>query len=264
MHRLVFLVLSCLVGVASAQDKPTFRSVELDGTTLKITMNDGSVVPRETLVGAVLALGKDVKVRIDQMEVDARDSAGEIVLHQFAIQPPGSEQWGNPCPPDAEGRRQALLIAGTWDQQGRRTSTEGRSIACTVSPQAKCIRAGYKPWKSAPDGRSLAEWHRACVQAVRGDYCGDGKSTAPPGATLDLSDGIGVLRPGGTPSLEFEAAWSPDGAVCVRHTRGLEPVALDALATQCPRLKDRLGAMCTAASAPGLGTALVFTRSIPR
>lgn len=261
---LLALLLLCAAGGASAAEPTTFRSIELDGTTLKVTLNDGGVVWREALVGAVLTLGRDVKLRIDHLEVDAQDPAGEIVLHQFSVQPPGTELWGNPCPPGPDGRRLGLMMAGTWDQQGRLKSFEGRSIACTATPQAKCVRFGYKPWKAAADGTSLADVHRACVHALRGDYCGEGRSTLPEGAMLDVYDAVGILKPEQRPLLAFEAAWGAEGALCVHHSRNPDAMPLETLGAQCPRLKDRLGAMCTAEAAPALGRALLFNKSIPR
>ena len=57
---------------------------------------------------------------------------------------------------------------------------------------------------------------------------------------IDLYDKIGIQRDEVVPDMSFEAAWGPDGAVCVRHTR-LKDVAL---IERCPRLAGRVGEQC--------------------
>ena len=59
--------------------------------------------------------------------------------------------------------------------------------------------------------------------------------------------------------ITFEAAFGPQGAVCVRRTRWHELLDLDALGAQCPRLAGHLGETCDE-TAP----ALLYVRSYPR
>ena len=59
--------------------------------------------------------------------------------------------------------------------------------------------------------------------------------------------------------MSFEAAFGPDGAVCVRRTRWHELLDLDALRAQCPRLAGHLGETCDEAA-----PALVYVRSFER
>ena len=61
---------------------------------------------------------------------------------------------------------------------------------------------------------------------------------------------------------DFEAGWSPEGAVCVRHVRVKENVSLEELERLHPRLKARTGAVCTEDFARAHG-ALLFNRSQP-
>ena len=59
---------------------------------------------------------------------------------------------------------------------------------------------------------------------------------------MDVFDRLGVQTSDpSAAAMAFEAAWGPDGAVCVARTRVPENVTLGALAVRCPRLRDRLG-----------------------
>jgi hypothetical protein len=62
--------------------------------------------------------------------------------------------------------------------------------------------------------------------------------------------------------MEFEAGWTAQGAVCVRHVRVEQNTSLESLAAACPRLKDRLGTTCHEGAARGWGASL-FNRSRP-
>jgi hypothetical protein len=59
--------------------------------------------------------------------------------------------------------------------------------------------------------------------------------------------------------MDFEAGWAANGAACV--TSG-ENIGLDALVAACPRLRNRVGPVCSAEVARGLGAQL-FNRSRP-
>jgi hypothetical protein len=63
-------------------------------------------------------------------------------------------------------------------------------------------------------------------------------------------------------AMDFEAGWSAEGAVCVRHTRVKENASLESLVAACPRLKGRVGPSCTEDAARRLGATL-FNRSAP-
>jgi hypothetical protein len=170
------------------------------------------------------------------------------------------------CEPDAKGERWAFPLKGQWDANGRRISDQGFTLTCSAGAQGKCVRFGYKPWKQTPDGIPLADYHQACVRLVRADYCG-GQGTTRDGMLIDIYDRLGIQRPADEAErqgLRFEAAWNPEGAVCVAHTRVPENMTLVHLGEVCPRLRGHLGdAECTAdAAASGrLGPVLLFNRS---
>src|SRR5262249_26964528 len=145
--------------------------------------------------------------------------------------------------------RWAFPLKGQWDSAGRRLSETGFTLACAAGGAiGKCVRWGYPPWATTPSGIALAPDHASCVNMVRGNYCGD-RGTTRDGMTIDYWDNAGVTRANEEQArelgLRFEAAWSPEGALCVAHTRVPENMTLELLAATCPRLR-RLGpARCT-------------------
>jgi hypothetical protein len=104
--------------------------------------------------------------------------------------------------------------------------------------------------------------YNTCTRMVRADYCGGGDGTTRNGMSIDLYDDRSIQTPDNDPTQEFEAGWTENGAVCVRHVRVKENTSLNALAKSCPRLREHLGSDCTEASARALG-AIVFNRSAP-
>jgi hypothetical protein len=232
---------------------PAAPVVDVIGTTLRARLPDGSVREGAALVGAVLTVaagGRTLRVRIAAAERDARSPQGEVLLYDFRVLTPnGAEQ--PLCNADPDGHRLGLPLAGRSDRAGVLVSNEPDSfeLFCTAEPQGKCVRLGYAPWRQAPDGRSMRYWFNACVRMMRGDYCGDGRPFTRDGTMIDIYDRIGVQR-SDDPSLSFEAAWGPDGAICVAHTRVPEIVDLDGLAKTCPRLVGKLGAAACNEYAP--------------
>jgi hypothetical protein len=95
---------------------------------------------------------------------------------------------------------------------------------------------------------------------MRADYCGNGIGMTRNGIVIDLYDVNGIRKSNKDPGFQFEAGWSPAGAVCVHHTRVLEHATLDTLARSCPQLADKLGAACTEQRARAAG-GLLFNRS---
>jgi hypothetical protein len=91
------------------------RSVEVEKTAFRVTLNDGRVLKQEQLRGAILVLGDGTgaqrRIRIDGIERDAKDPAGEIILYALSEQNPEGE-WHNLCLPDIEGRRLGFPLAG--------------------------------------------------------------------------------------------------------------------------------------------------------
>src|SRR5258708_1781945 len=64
------------------------RSISVVGTRFEVTTANGSVLPQEALVGAVLAYadgsGGTVPVRIDRLMPDPKDISGNVLLYGFS------------------------------------------------------------------------------------------------------------------------------------------------------------------------------------
>ena len=257
----IFAALVSAVIDARSQQSPR-PVVDVVGTTLRARLPDGSVLEGAKLVGAALVVavgGQTLKVRIAGVEQDARDARGEVLLYDFRlIAPNGTEE--PLCAADPDGRRLGLALAGRSDPAGtlRTGDATDFELVCTAGAQGKCVRFGYAPWRRAPGGRPMLDWYNACVRMVRGDYCGDGRPFTRDGTIIDIYDRIGVQKSDEDPSLSFEAAWGPDGAICVAHTRIPDIVDLDGLGRACPRLVGRLG---PAACNENTSGALLLNRS---
>ena len=136
--------------------------------------------------------------------------------------------------PGPEGRTLGFPVQGVTTDDGRYIPDDGQfTFTCTSGAMAKCIRFGYPPWGTAADGRPLLDHFRACTRMVRGDYCGNGSAHTRDGTLINMYDRVGIQVSEPTPDLTFEAAWGPDGAVCVNHTRWDEDFGMDDLRTAC-------------------------------
>jgi hypothetical protein len=191
---------------------------------------------------------------------DDRDPTGEVMLYTLSEPDPAAVGWRNACNPDPDGRRLGFPLAGAFSPDGRYLQVPGRIlVTCTGGAEGKCIRFGYKPWRTLPDGTSLEPYYQACVRLVRADYGGDGVGHTRNGTPIDLFDRIGIQQDETAPNMTLEAAFGPEGAVCVAHTRLSDVLSMQDLLLRYPRLAHHPSADCTE-SAP----ALLFVRSVPR
>lgn len=259
------------VPAASGQKSDRIVSVEVIGTAFRVTLASGTIVEKSELEGATLALvlpgeTKPKQVRIDSIVPDSTDPQGEVLLYRMTVVDQATGRSEELCEPDQQGKRWGFPLRGQWDANGRHISDEGFTLTCATGAQGKCVRFGYKPWKTLPNGVALRDYHQACVRLVRADYCGTGGTTKD-GMLIDIYDKIGISTISDTAdhdALKFEAAWDVNGAVCVAHTRVRENINLEGLATECPRLRGRLGeTVCTRAAAESgaFGAALLYNRS---
>jgi ADYC domain len=247
--------------LAAATQPAAAAPVAVEGTQFRVTLADGRVLPQEALKGVALTFGdgsgKQRRIRIDSVERDSRDPDGEVMLYGLSEQDPESGEWRNACLPDFEGRRLGFPLAGAFTADGRYEPSPGKLlITCTGGAEGKCVRFGYKPWGHAPDGVSLAPYYQACVRMVRADYCGDGVGHTRNGTPVDIFDRIGIQRDEIAEGMTLEAAWGPEGAVCVSHTRLPDVLSRDGLAALCP---ERLEKPCDEST-----PALLYDRSFER
>ncbi len=206
--------------------------------------------------GAVLAArdegGGAVTLRVESVEGDARDPEGDVFLYQLSVRG-AAGAWQPYCAPDRDGRTVAIPLQGSWDASRTHAANDEITFACTNGALAKCVRWGYKPWKTV-NGVSLAAYHQACVHMTGADYCGDGAAHTRDGTLIDIWDNAGVQTRDPALKLPFEAAWSPRGAVYLQKPRYGE--TLESLVAACP---DRLVGH-TALDAPGLDEATIRAR----
>jgi ADYC domain-containing protein len=239
--------------------------VEIVGSTFQVTLTDGSVLAPRDLPGVILALGDGSgtqrRLRIDAVEPDPKDHSGEILLYTLSEVDAATGEWRNACQPDPDGKRFGFPLAGHFAADGRYVPQAGQLlITCTGGAEGKCVRFGYHPWESRSDGTSLLSAYNACVRLVRADYAGDGRGTTRNGQPIDIYDAFGIETPAYDPAYEFEAGFTAEGAVCVRHVRVPENITLSALEAQAPRLAGKIGPICTEDYARAAG-AILFVRS---
>jgi ADYC domain len=243
----------------------TFADVRAVGTEFRIALSDGRVLTSADLIGAVLSVtgpdGHPQTVRIDAVEPDPSDPDHDILLHTLSVQNPTTEAWQNLCEPGSDGVAKAFPLSGRWTKDGRHLPDEHVfTLICTGGAIGKCIRWGYKPWRSAANGESLWDYHQACVRMVRADYGGDGIGHTRDDTPIDVFDRLDLLQPATDPGkLSFEAAWGVDGAVCVRKPRIAEIVSLVRLEEKYPHLRGHTGEICR--EDKGRARALVLNRS---
>ena len=267
----VMVAIAACVPALAQTAAPGLSGVAVEGTRLRVTLSDGRTLTSNQLVGATLTLGvagRTARVRIDAIERDPDDKTGAreadfVWLHTFSVQQ-ADGSWTSLCKPGPDGRQQGFPVSGAMMPDGRMAAAapDRFEITCTSGAQGKCIRFGYKPWQTTSDGKPMLDVYNACMRMVRGDYGGDGKAFTLDGQRIDIYDFIGVQQPDMDPDQDFEAGWTADGAVCVRHVRVKQNTSLEALEASYPRLKGRTGGACTEAVARA-GGALIFNRSKP-
>ncbi len=217
-----------------------------DAEVKSLRLEKGRLVasPRAStsLVGSVLqgtsSDGKPVEVALCGAEPVPADP--DMAWYRIEVWNPVAQAWESPCV--ATGRvpdPRTLAVDGVWDSSGAHQQVPGKlTLACESSAIAECIRWGYKPWAQLR-GQSLADLHQACTRMVRADYCGNGRSHTQQDITIDIYDNLGVISPAAgalakwAPAhASFEAAWAPDGATCLSHTR--DGRALETILRECP------------------------------
>jgi hypothetical protein len=206
----------------------------IDGLDLVLRLSDGTVLKGEALVGVSVTAGtqsNQIDIRIDDVVRDGPLANRGGTFYRMSIKDPSTGMSHPLCEVDPNGERAAFVFP---DGSG------GFSITCTSGAEGKCILFGYLPWETR-DGVALRDLHRACVHMLRADYGGDNHPTTRNGTSVNLYDRLGIQHPDAAPGMAFEAAWGPDGAICVSHTRIADNISLEELGERYPRLRGMLG-----------------------
>lgn len=243
------LILTASLGAIATEEPAKFAtsSKGLDPNGTHLEGSNAQSQPRLIVEGKAVegrslqyfdANGNKLPLRVSEPELDPRDPTRETYLYTIFYQDSNDSQWYNLCTPDADREAKAMLLWGHWDETGAHIRDQEITIACTSGVLAKCVRWGYRPWQSV-NGVPLRDFHQACTRMARADYCGNGNSHTKDGTLIDLYDRLAIQSPTEDSGLEFEAAWSPEGAVLLHHTRWGEPLAQ--IAAECPeRLQGRI------------------------
>jgi len=257
------LVGAALIASAVQSTPLSAPAIALQGTVLQATLADGTALAGRQLAGRHLLIpdGGDglVALRIDTVQEDS--VVPGLHLYEMLLQAPAGE-WSNICEPDKDGGRWAIPLGGSMTDDGRfEPDSQKLTLTCTSGVVGKCLRAGYRFWTNGGsiDPRALQRF-QACTRLFRADYCGDGQGWTADGTLIDVYDDEGVQSPEPASTLQFEAGWSPAGAVCVHHTRVPENIRLDELLRRCPRLAAASGQACTEDHARRAG-AILFNKS---
>lgn len=220
--------------------------ITVDGSSITVRLDDGSQLTSARLVGAVLSVATTsgtARLRIDAVDEVATPS-GPLFLHQLSIEKDGI--WQPYCQADAKGGHGAFPIAGHLTPDGDfDAQASGIEIACTSGALGKCLVMGYLPWIETPRAPTRA-LYRACLRMIRADYCGDGRSWTQAGVSIDVFDRFGLQKPDPSSTMPLEAAWSPQGAICVLHPRVPSLGPLEDIVHSCPRLAGKTGQACKA------------------
>lgn len=263
LRNFVAVAVSLIVGWPAIAAADTAPRIEVTEAKFKIILGDGRMLQGPDLVGVILHLrngsGDPIEIRIDWVAPTVTESGSGIELYGLSRRDAQSG-WSPLCKPGADGRALAFPLPGA-DAPDDDVAAGGNdfSIACTAGARGKCVMLGYRPWAAARDGEPLAPYFAACVRMMRADYCGDGRSHTRPGVRVDMWDRAGVQT--AQTDMPFEAAWSPDGALCLARTRVTGVSTLEDVLAACPRLAALPPAECEARSRhPGSG-ALLWNRS---
>jgi hypothetical protein len=271
MRRIIAAAM-LLCATNAVAEPPQTPSIVVEGTRFVVKLPDGRVLDSTQLIGAALTIATAsgaLKIRIDGVEPDRGDAnvaaaaSSAVLLHNLSYQTPQGD-WRELCEPGPDGRRQGFPLAGRARPDGTILPAERGvfELLCTGGAQGKCVRFGYRPFDTGPDGRPMWDLYNSCIRMVRADYSGDGRGTTRDGQQIDLYDSFGIQSKADQQGHEFEAGWSPQGAVCVRHVRVKENASLAALEASAPGLSGRTGVICTEEFARAKG-AILYNRSPP-
>lgn len=268
MRRLAqLLLLSSLAFAAAASVAAENAGLRVEGTGFIVADATGKSLQGTELIGAELDLGEIGVMRVVAVDRDPTARFDEIWLHTLHLRQPGSMVFSEFCSPDPKGDKRVVVYPGYFDEALHYIADAERfSFSCVSGVEAKCLRWGYLPWRTAPNtGASLAPYFETCIRLARADYLGNGEPSTRNGTAIDIYDHVGVQqRTPGLEDMHFEAGWNLGGAVCVHHTRIPENLTMAALSKRRGQKRSLpiLGSSCSEQTASAQG-ALLFNRSHP-
>ena len=230
----------------------SFSNVKKNGVTLSgVKVVNGELrangVSGDGMVGAELMGARPnnstrIKLRLDGHVIDtskplisneypAHQSNSDVHLYKFSyLAVDGTWKALGPSNGTSIDSQMAVVLPGVWviDNGQWMESTTDFTIGCWRGTVAKCVRWGYKPWKTmtTTSGVSvnLHKLHLACVRGAMADYCGNGKSFTQNNTLVDVFDRYGFIKKTGENALypsafSEESSFDPGGAGCVERAR---------------------------------------------
>jgi len=208
---------TAVLDVAYDSDRGALAGRDEDDERVELAPNDelraeGDLDDGETVVA--------LETRVSEIEPFTGGS------HEFQFQrvqtrvlPNG--EWQDACQDGAGNPVKAILLKGDWvaptyDRDTGAGADLATTWACRGAALAKCVEWGYHP-EGSYNGTPLTNHHEACTRMVRADYCGDGEHHTENGTPIDIQDSLGINTHEG--SWGIEAAWGPNGALCVNQPR---------------------------------------------
>jgi hypothetical protein len=255
-----------MLAVSASITFSRFQSITPSSSSNQLTVPLTEKNLHQTEVIGFDEYGQKLTFQIRKVEVDPKDPQGEVYLYTVFFRD-ANKTWQNLCHSDAHFPAKAVVLQGRWDNRGIYHSSEKQvTFSCANGALGKCLRFGYKPWKTL-NGISLRDYHQTCLRLVRADYCGDGIGHTKNGTPINIYDSLGIQKPDKAPDMSFEAAWGINGAQCINHVRWAE--GLSYVKKVCP---ERLAAQvknansCTTATQAqsNFPHALMFNDSIVR
>jgi len=176
--------------VIAEQGGVTLRGAALVGARLQAQVRNTAVSPPVTAL---------LEYRITAVAAEAANydptSTGSTFLYTLEQWVGATSSWQPACPADLDGRRAAIPLAATWDEQGDRIESSTLfTFGCTTGVIAKCYRWGYRPWLTGY-GADMAEMHWTCTRLARADYCGDGVPHTQDGTWVNVWDNLPAPGP---------------------------------------------------------------------
>jgi hypothetical protein len=255
--RYLFLSLAVVFTSAGTDAHSLSGKLRADGTEFVLSLSDGRTLRGADVIGMQLVVqhhSEAVSIRIEGVSEEAKAAGGAVFLYRASVHEPGGSSH-DLCLPDAAGRRAGFPIP---DEKG------WFSFSCTSGVEAKCVLMGYRPWEQHPSGASMRDLHKTCIHLMRADYGGDDQPTTRDGTSIDVEDRFGIQTFGDVEGMTFEAAWGPDGALCVARPRIAGNITLEVLAKRYSRLARAVGPeACTRERMAGDARVLLFNRSYP-
>lgn len=262
MRHLACSIAAALALAAGAAPAAHAARLISDAGRLVLEQGDASRLDLSATPGTLISLAGGLQLRIDGVQAEAGPGGRTVWLHQVSVADPHSG-WRPLCDPHADGTTHLVFVPGSQRADGSlHEDAAAVSPSCTAGALAKCLRFGYRPWGREADGSPGIAAYNACLRMVRADYGGTDEPSTENGRIIDVYDDLGLQRTDLLPGQRFEAGWDAQGAVCVSAPRVPENITPEQIEARHPRLRGRVGAICTEAFARAHG-AILFNRSGP-